>query len=586
MRAAMTFPRRELATAAPGGRVFRSLCGRGLLPAMVVLLSPGASAAQQDDCQLVKVGGYTHRVRVDSLTFRHHASGGIDYRCADGTRILADSAAVFESSNTVQLFGNVHFEDLDTELDADRAIYFGSQRRLNAWDDVTVTDRHSGAVIHGDTLIFYRASEFRPLDRILVYGGEPTATVQPVARPGPPVPDSAAIEGAVAAVDSGTATVDVPTLPSAGDVAGAADSVALPPYEIEAERFMIDGRRFFRAGGGVVVVRDSLRAVGDSLDFDQEVGTMSVIREAHVADRGFELTGSSISVTPGTGLREEILAREQAELVGSQVVMRAPAIRVFLNAGQVDRLVAVASVPPLPGEADEGINTAGLSPGDAGRARVLAAAREQADSLAAPDSLSRPSAFADDFYLTADSIEVLSPDQLLNLVTAVGSARAEAADQDSLDSGDLPEVARRDWMVGQTIIAHFAPAEPRDGAAAGPSPAARRSRLETLTSVGEARSLYRLVASDTTRSEPGGPPALHLVEGEQITIHLEEREVVKMEVEGQTIGYHLEPSPPGTPDSTATATDSAAIAPDSVLLRPDTTSVTRLMIRPHRGGPA
>ena len=72
----------------------------------------------------MKVGGYTDSRRQDSVNYTHRASGGIDYRCTDGTRILADSAVVWEHSGNAFFLGNVHFEDPDTELEADSARYF------------------------------------------------------------------------------------------------------------------------------------------------------------------------------------------------------------------------------------------------------------------------------------------------------------------------------------------------------------------------------------------------------------------------------------------------------------------------------
>ena len=653
----------------------RGLC-QAMLAGLAVLVLPALAAVPEADCKLERVGGYTHSRRFDSLNYIHRASGGIDYRCTDGTRILADSAVVYEHSDQVQLFGRVRFVDPETELDADSARYHGNIGQLVAWSNVTVTDRQNGAVIRGDSLYFYRATEFRTLDRILVKGGNPHATVFPAPRPAAPAPvalegdsattpedslgvplaDSATAGGdsASAAADTVPAVADLPppatdTVPAIADSdPPGADSVSLPPYEIDADRFMIDGRRFFRAGGNVVLVRDSLRALGDSLDYDQDVGAMSVWGDASVENRGFALTGASVWVTPTVGLSEEILARDDAELVGSQVTLTAPAIRVFLDNGEVTRLIAISSVPPL--EEPE-LDTTGLTPGDAERARAIAERVARVDSLdAAEDSVARPLAIADDFQLTGDSIDVSSPDQVLDIVTAVGSARAEAASPDSLISEELPEFASRDWMEGETIVAQFGsgaadgsaaaaglvtagdsiaatdPALTDDSTAArtpaiadegtpeaAPATGGGKPRLETLTAIGEARSLYRLttpdstgtasdmtgtapdstgIESDTTWTPPKNRPALHWVEGGQITIHLEERSVVKMEVEGQTVGYHLEPLPPDSlqdstavaADSTGVATDSAAIAPDSVRARADTTIVPRVVIRPRRGG--
>ena len=539
--------------------------------ALAVLVLPALAPEPRADCKLERVGGYTHSRRFDSLNYIHRASGGIDYRCTDGTRILADSAVVYEHSDQVQLFGRVRFQDPETELDADSARYHGNIGQLVAWSNVTVTDRQSGAVIRGDSLYFYRATEFRPMDRILVKGGNPHATVFPAPRPAAPAPVAAAPAPVAAAPDSATTpegspgvlsadsavagTDSVPpvtdSVPAAADAvppaqdSGAAiadsvpvvaDSVSPTPYEIDADRFMIDGRRFLRAGGDVVLVRDSLRALGDSLDYDQDVGAMSVWGSASVENRGFALTGASVWVTPTVGLNEEILARDDAELLGSQVTLTAPAIRVFLDNGEVNRLIAISSVPPLE---EPQLDTTGFTPGDVERARAIAALTARADSLdTAEDSVARPLAIADDFQLTGDSIDVSSPDQVLDVVTAIGSARAEAASSDSLVSEELPEFANRDWMEGDTIIAQFgtgvagestpatdsaaagdstnaadllpaddstavaAPSAPGNTMATAPAPQGGRPGIETLTAIGKARSLYRMIAPDTTETAP------------------------------------------------------------------------------------
>ena len=135
-----------------------------------------------------------------------------------------------------------------------------------------------------------------------------------------------------------------------------------------------------------------MQAFGDSLDYDQDRGVMVVLGGARFKGQGQTLTGTTISVTPSGSRSEEIVAREEAHLTGEQVDMRAPAIRLFVEGGSVDRLVALAEVPPLPGGAGaEQVDTRGLSPGDAQRARDIAGAGgEGTESPDAPDSLPRP----------------------------------------------------------------------------------------------------------------------------------------------------------------------------------------------------
>lgn len=541
----------------------------GRLPTCLALLAASAAwacalaasappAAGQTGCRLHRVGGYSQSRRAGGDLYNHFASGGVDYRCDGGVRVSADSVAGFQSNRSLQLFGNVRFQDPDIVLEAGRAYYFDNIRQLQAFEDPKVTYRSDGTVVAGDQLIYDLQSESRPLDEMLVYGGQPHATVFATAAASVPASDAA--EPAEPSAEPAEASESSAEAPEADPPD---EPLVLSPYEIDAERFRIRGRRFFDAQGEVVVLRDSLRAEGDSLSYDQQSGAMSMFGEPRVQDGRFDLTAETVSLTPDAGGAETILARGEARLDGAAVAMCAPAIVLYLEAGALSRLAALRAIPPL--EAP-GPDSADISPGDAQRLQALrAAASQDADSAtaAAPDSVSRPRAFADDFALVADSIYVASPEQVLETVVAVGGARAVATGNDSLNAEGTPEIARNDWMEGDTIVAGFAqlsPDGPDDpsGAQAGPG-AQGRALLESLTAAGNARSLYRLPSSDTTRAEPGGPPAVHLALGQRITMYLEDGEVARMHVEGETEGYHFEPLPPGTPPDSATATTS----PDS-----------------------
>ncbi|MCY3808863.1 MAG: hypothetical protein OXG58_05475 [Gemmatimonadetes bacterium] len=563
-------------------------------------LCPGIAAAQpqegERECTLARVGGYTVSTRSDSVHYNHRASGGIDYRCADGTRIRSDSAVVWEHSGSVKLVRRVRYEDADTKLRSDTAYYFGTSGEMRAWSRVVLTDQGSGAVLRGDSLFFQRKSRYRKLDRIRVQGGNPRAVVTPAPRPAAPPPaESVAAADARAdsmdqvAVDAdsdgsdGSAGREVEEDPAASEPQ--VEPVAPHPYLVEAPRLYIDGRRYFRAGGGVVVTRDSLEATGDSLDYDQEVGAMLIFGDSRVVDRGFELRGAAISVSPTTGRSEEIVAHGDAELTGDQVLMRAPSIRLFLGEGQVDRIVAIPGPVPLPGPGTEELDTTGLTAGDAERALELLreSGGEDPPDLPPPGAWPRPLVRAADFDLTGDSIEVLSPSRVLESVTAIRGARAEAVLSDEPGRSDieweLPEIAARDWIEGERIVASFLPADSGGEEAQGAATGYGEVRLETITATTNARSLYRVASDPAQDADPGPdsalasdpdapdappadeeeearPPALHYVSGDRITVHMEGRQVVRMDIEGRTTGYHFEPLPP----------DSAELAPDSLPL--------------------
>jgi hypothetical protein len=166
--------------------------------------------------------------------------------------------------------------------------------------------------------------------------------------------------------------------------------------------------------------------------------------------------------------------------------------------------------------------------------------------------------------IVADSLEVLTPAEAIERIHAAGDARAESTARDSLNTPDTPALARTDWMEGDTIVANFA----RVDSLAPPDPAAEAGdeyRLERLTAIGSARSLYRMPPDDSTRA-CGDLPVIHYVTAERIVIELEEGEIDRMDVTGQTEGVHAEPAAcapaaadSASPDSVRGPADSVAI---------------------------
>jgi hypothetical protein len=141
---------------------------------------------------------------------------------------------------------------------------------------------------------------------------------------------------------------------------------------------------------------------------------------------------------------------------------------------------------------------------------------------------------AEDFLIIADSVDVLLPSEVLESLTAVGTAHAESTARDSLNTASTPDIIRRDWIDGGTIVATFG--QSTDSTAG-------EYRLERLVSSGSARSLYRMAASDSANAEFQGEqrPAVHYVGGDTIVLMLEEGAIRSMEVVNQVRGWHFEP---------------------------------------------
>jgi lipopolysaccharide export system protein LptA len=373
-----------------------------------------------------------------------------------------------------------------------------------------------------------------PADTII----RPPGFIEEIPAPTPDPEDPDPEDPDPQAPDPGDPGQEIPTEAAIDSVEVAAgDSVRAEPrpFDLVADRIVLRGESYLRAGGTVEVTQDSLRAYADSLEYRQASGMLELRREARLESGAFILSGLEVDlILPDQDIRE-VQARTDAELQSTDVDMTAPQIRLYLTEGSLDRLVAVdwAVLPPdSTDETGEGGAPSEGEEAEPGPPLVLSeviAAAERRDSLG-PDSLAalRPRAEAEDFVLRADSIEVMAPGQVLDQVVATGAARGESTARDSLNTALTPDALRADWIEGDTIIADFVfvPAPPPPGetsaAALGDSlrylsedelldleRAARAENpgagvddptdgtegqvtLRRLTAAGNARSLYRL----------------------------------------------------------------------------------------------
>jgi lipopolysaccharide export system protein LptA len=564
-------------------------------------------------------------------------------RCPDGVTIQADSAVIYESTNYTQLLGNVVFSDPESRLTSDNAQYFSDQRRLRAEGYPVLTNLTDGSVIRGDQIILTRAGPQTPEDALVVTGRRPHATLYPTRAAPVEEPDTASAGGPEMEPDSAQAlpdTIQTPpdtlqapplqvaldTLQEAPDTLQAVlDTLGVPeeeppptpleardapeaqeepevdrvPYEIDATRFDLQGSRFFRATGSVVVIRDSLRAVADSLEYDQDLGSLFLSKEASVTMAQTDLAADSIRLQiPGDEVREAF-ATGNAVLEGEDLRLLAPFVTLFFTEGRMERLVAIRDVlaDSLFAEMDED---------ERERERLRRGVPPlPAREMGFTEFPRRPYALAQDFALEGDSLEVLAPGEVLEEVKAMGRARGESEGRDSLNADWTPELISSDWLEGDTIVAFFREVEdsisvtvdpvsdvdqdidldepppvPTRGAveAAQPTEADTTQsdyQLDRLLAMGGARSMYRMAPSDSILAEEGGALAVHYVMGDEITIILNSAgEAERMEVVGQTRGIHLEPirGEVGIVDS--------LVVPDTVAV-PDTAKVVG---RGGRGG--
>jgi lipopolysaccharide export system protein LptA len=467
------------------------------------LLATAAGAEGQEGCEFgpgTKL--YVQQTVPGSGVISHVTAP--HFVCADGVEIWADSAVAYSELGMSHLMGSVRYLDRTRELRADTARYFSDQARLQASGHVFIRNEIDGSQVENGVLVYLRQAEFREEESMTVTTGpdgvRPRALVTSMAS------DSAA--------ESGTGQ---------------------RPYAVVGDRIDLQGDAYFRSIGNVEITRDSLFAYGDSAEFDQTEDRLVLVGSARIVSRGSELVGRTITMTSPGGDTSRIHADKDALLIGEGVRLTSPQIVVFLVDGALDRLVATP-----------------LARAGAGAEGQLEVAAERQPRATEPDSadLVRPVAMLDDAELTADSIDILAPGERVERVVAVGTARSVSTARDSLNVESLPDVARSDWLEGDTVIVTF---RSLADSAAETATEPRDQEMESVAAHGGASALYRLTPSDTTARAGVDPPALHYVVGDRITITMSGGDVDDLHVVGQTRGVHLEPLSPRAAGDTLAA---------------------------------
>ena len=515
-----------------------SLAPRGRSAAVFVLLACALNPSgieAQEDCEFVaptRSMVFTTLTGGATITYL----GGPHMLCGEGIEIWADSAVEYSAQRLQHMMGSVRFIDANGELNADEARYFTEQGRLQATGHVFVQDTIQGFTIENGNLVYLRATDFRDEPQMTVTtaadGIRPHAILQmKPAEPRPTDAEPPEADTIAESVEPESSPLMDPTPEERGS-----------PYIVDGDRIFIQGDNYFRATGNVEIERDSLNAFADSVEYDQVAGRILLEGSARVDGPTYDLVGRTITLGMDGDDIDELRAVEQAVLTADDLELRSPEIRIYLRDDLLHRLVAV--MPPV-----------------------------RSVRLPDEDEPARPIALAEDFQLTADSIEVMAPAEVLERIFAGGAARSVSRARDSLNVEVLPEIARTDWLEGDTVIVTFVPV---DSAASTPGADSAQSeyRIDRIVARVDARSLYRLPPSDTTARPGEDPPAVHYVLGDEITILMAEGEVDRMEVVGQTRGVHLEPVlVVAVPDSLADSL-TAQLADTGTVAARDTTLAT------------
>ena len=525
--------------------------GSPALAALMVAsaLCPATDASAQDACDLLQSRSSTVRLSAEGIF--NYISEPV-FGCEGGVVIRADSAELDDASGFTRFIGNFEYRDSTAFMTADRADHFASAGRLIGIGNVHIVDEATGAVFEGDSTVLVGSSSRRADGELTIVGLDgrrahavillsPRATI-PDSTETPPdsvaiaesvatipdsaatvpdsstavvadsaavpdsaatIPDSAAVpdssaavvaDSAAAVADSAAAVADsapvadsVATVPDSGAVVQPAVRDTAPvPYDIDAEHIYLSGASYMLATGDAELRNEEFRALADSIEYREEAGRLFLRGAAprvHGYGAEYVLSGDAVDMDMDGN---QVTARGDAALAGGEIDLTAPEIRVLTRDGALDRVVATHERPGEPAD-----STAVLIP-------------------------ARPRAVAEVFELEGDSIDVHAPNEVLERVVAVGGARGESLDRDSLNTENTPEIARSDWVSGDTIIAFFRPvaAETAPEAAAEPFVGDADGggyELDRLVARGQAASLYRMSPTDNgdgqeAANEPNSAP--------------------------------------------------------------------------------
>ncbi|HEY3112223.1 MAG TPA: hypothetical protein VGJ62_00895 [Gemmatimonadaceae bacterium] len=272
---------------------------------------------------------------------------------------------------------------------------------------------------------------------------------------------------------------------------------------VVANVITMEGDSLVYASRSVQITRPDMIATGDSAFLDSAHDFARLMREPSVkgtGSRSFTLTGGVIDVYSRNRQVERVVATPKGHALSQDLELVADSIDLRVQNNQLQRAMAWGKT----------------------RAHAVSPDRE----------------------IIADSIDAIMPGQRIREVRALRNAYAES----NPDSGVVS--TQRDWMRGDTIVAHF------DSLVAGDT--SSKPRIREITAEGRASSFYQMKNSKGTATEP----TVNYVRGRIIDIIFEDRKVATVTVTDKATGVLIEPAAASTAGKpAATRTPAKPLAP-------------------------
>lgn len=471
------------------------------LPALALLLVlPIAPVAAQggEPCLVeftgvVRGGIETTSTRIITTpTGAKHSfvSGGVDATCVgQGNRLLADSAEYYQDRGELILINRVRYTDPKMAMQGDRMIYYTNEERLIATGSVRGRT-NTGTRFTGPSFEYFRA--------------KPGVRDTPSWRaPGRPFVRMAPQDSGAKRDERPGRAGRAPTAPAAPVRADQPPGERGDSVDLTADVVTSQNDSLVWLSGQVVIERSDMVATGDSATLDQGTGYARLLRTPRIVGRGerpFTMLGVEIDMWSREQKLEQVRSSGEASVESDSLDLKGDTIDLRFKDQLMQRVFTWGG-------------------------------RAIADT---PDQ-----------HMEADSLDVLMPGQRLSEVHAVGKAVA----QSTVDTARIVS-EERDWIAGDTIVAHF-------DTVTAPGDTAQRTRMKQVTASGSARALYQLAPAGGGR----GMPNLSYNRGREIVVLFEGGQVDRVDVKDRASGLYLEPIV--APDSTTPR----PVKPDSTTAR-------------------
>jgi len=259
----------------------------------------------------------------------------------------------------------------------------------------------------------------------------------------------------------------------------------LEPYVIVADRVRFKGNDRIWAGGKVTIDRSDFAARSDSMRLDTGTGSDGTLIGGEPVLRGigadsFRLTGKQIDLALQQRELNKVAAKGQGHAVNRDWDLTADTIAIDLKTRKIERTLAWGAT-------------------------------------------TRPYAVSTSYAMRADSLALDSPGQLLQEVRGYRKAWLGG----TVDTA----TKERDWMKGDTVIAHFTPSD---------SAGRKRAVLSQI----EARAAAQSYHLDKNARVPRRP-SINYARGDAIVVtmkHAPDGGVDRVDIHGKVDGIQLEAS--------------------------------------------